>query len=119
MSYLDQMKEENEAVEERYELAMERIGTMLDESEETWLFKGENKEFFLYFNTVKKYLLNIQKAYSLVATGKTKSMSVEALQELNHGLFASLGLDTKEAYQESFLNPEYAVSRLGKKMESC
>lgn len=115
MSYLDEVKEENESVKERYELAMERIGTLLEETEDTWLFQEENKNFFLYFNTVKEFLLKIQNAYQLVSVGETKKMSLEELKELNHGLHQCVGLDTKEAYENSFLNPEYAAAKLGKK----
>lgn len=115
MSYLDEVREENESVKERYELAMERINTMLEEKEDTWLMKEENKGFFLYFKAVKEYLLKIQKAYGFVETGETKKMSLEALQELNHSLFESLGLENRESYKNSFLDPEYAVNKLGKK----
>lgn len=115
MSYLDRLWEENESVMERYDLSMERIHTMLSEEEDTWLYKEENKEFFLYFKAVKEYLLKIEEAYKLVTIEETKKMSLEALQAMNHGLFASLGLDSREAYEESYLNPEYSVARLGKK----
>ena len=115
MSYLDEIKEENESVKERYELAMERINTMLEENEGTWLWEEENQNFFCYFQTVKMYLQKIQKAYDLVITGETKKMSLEALQELNHDLYQTLGLEKQESYENSFLNPKYAVEKLGKK----
>ena len=115
MSYIDEIKEENESVKERYELAMERINTMLEENEGTWLWEEENQNFFCYFQTVKKYLQKIRKAYDLVITGETKKMSLEALQELNHDLYQTLGLEKQESYENSFLNPKYAVEKLGKK----
>ncbi len=115
MSYLDEIREENESVKERYGLAMERISTILEETEESWLFQEENENFFLYFKTVKEFLLRVQHAYQLVTNGETKKMSLEELKELNHGLHQSVGLDSIESYESSFLNPEYAVKKLGKK----
>ncbi|SET57082.1 Thermophilic metalloprotease (M29) [[Clostridium] polysaccharolyticum] len=115
MSYLDQLREENESVKERYELAMDRVNTMLEEKESTWLFQEENENFFCYFQEVKEYLKKIEKTYGLVVTGETKTMALEALQELNHDLYQTLGLDKQESYETSFLNPQYAAMKLGKK----
>lgn len=117
MSYLEEIKEENEAVLERYELAMERVNTMLEDEEDTWLYKKENYHFFVYFKTVKSFLQSIQIAYDLVRSGEIKEMSLEALEQLNHGLFSWItgeGIDGL-SYENSFANPEYAVRMLGKK----
>lgn len=117
MSYLNEIKEENESVLERYELAMERVNTMLEEEEDTWLYKKENYNFFVYFKTVKSYLKVIGETYELVKNGHTKEMSMEALQELNHGLYSWITGEGIEglSYENSFTNPEYAVKMLGKK----
>lgn len=117
MSYLDELKEENEAVLERYELAMERVNTMLEEKEDTWLYQKENYHFFVYFKTVKSFLQSIQVVYDLVRSGELKEMSLEALEQLNHGLFRWITGEGAEglSYENSFTNPEYAVRMLGKK----
>lgn len=117
MSYLNEIKEDNEFVQERFELATERVNTMLTEEEDTWLYKKENKAFFEYFKTVKSFLQALHAAYEKVKSGELKTMSLEELEQMNHGLFSYITGDGVEgaSYENSFLNPEYAVKMLGKK----
>lgn len=117
MSYLDEIREENESVQERFELAMERVETMLTEKEDTWLYKKENEAFSLYFKTVKSFLQKLHAAYERVKSGEIKTMSLEELEQMNHGLFGYITGECVKgvSYENSFLNPEYAVRMLGKK----
>ena len=117
MSYLDEIREENEAVQERYELAMERVNTMLEEGEDTWLYKKGNEAFYHYFKSVKEFLKKIDEAYQLVVSGEIKKNSIEELEKINHDLYSCITGEGIEgmSYDNSFLNPEYAVSMLGKK----
>lgn len=117
MSYLDEIKQENEVVQERYELAMERVHTMLEDGEDGWLYKEENEAFYNYFKSVKEFLLKIDEAYKLVASGELKNKSMEELEQINHGLFSCITGEGVEGmtYENSFPNPEYAVKMLGKK----
>lgn len=117
MGYLEEILEENESVLERYELAMERVNTMLEEQEDTWLYQKENYNYFVYFKTVKSYLQAIGQAYELVKSGAVKEMSMEALEQLNHGLYSFVTGEGVEglSYENSFTNPAYAVKMLGKK----
>lgn len=117
MSYLDEIREENELVQERYELAMERIQTLLEEEEDSWLYQKENASYFAYFKTVKVFLQSIAHAYELVKSGKIKTMTIEDLAQLNHNLYSCItgeGVDGL-TYANSFTNPQYAVKELGKK----
>lgn len=117
MGYLEEIREENESVLERYELAMERINTMLEEEEDSWLFQKENYNYFVFFKTVKSFLQAIGQVYELVSNGATKEMSIEELEQMNHGLYSWITGEGVEglSYENSFTNPEYAVNMLGKK----
>jgi len=117
LSYLDEIKEQNEQVLERYELAMERVETLLEEDSSSWLLQKENENYYLYFKTVKEFLLNIKKTFDLVASKKIRDLSLEELEELNHKLYHYITGDKKAgtSYEDSFTNPRYAVKMLGKK----
>ncbi len=117
MQYLEKIREENESVKERYELAMERVETLFDESDSSWLKKKENYNYFLYFVHVQNFLKSIKTAYELVESGEIKNYSIEALKQLNHGLYGWITGEEIEglSYENSFTNPAYAVKMLGKK----
>lgn len=117
MSYLDEIREENEQVFERYQLAMERVETLLEEEEGSWLLQKENENFYQYFKVAKEYLLEIKNVYNLVSTGEIKNLSLQELEQLNHKLYSYIIGNKAEgtSYETSFTNPRFAAEKLGKK----
>lgn len=102
------MKQE-ELILERYGLAMARIKEIPDES-----ICGE--AYRDYFMRMADFVLLMDKTYGLVESGELRRMSMEALQEHNHALYADI---LPAHYGESYANPEYAVNRLDKSIGRC
>ncbi len=119
MSYLEKLKRENEAVRERYELAIEKIGRVAAgelEVEEIY------KEYFLKLakmillidkaaklSDVKKIEDGIEEIYSLEMLPLTKC-SMEELEALNKELYKDI---KPQAYETSYGNPSFAVEKFG------
>lgn len=105
MNYKESMREENESVRERYELAIERI--------------TEIKKETVIGETVREYFIKtasfIEKAAALLKLAEEdhlKDMTREELAALNSELYEDI---QKEQYESSYANPSYAVKKLGKK----
>ncbi|QHQ61165.1 aminopeptidase [Anaerocolumna sedimenticola] len=104
MKYTELFKESNEEIRERYELSMERIGTILNEQ----VMKEPVRD---YFNKTAEFILKIKELVTLVETDKLSQMTLEDLKKLNNELYEDV---IPENYENSFGNPRYAVKKLGK-----
>lgn len=98
-------KEENDEVMERYALSMGRIEEIINEE----TVKEEYRDFFV---KTAKFILLIKEVADLTCKDSLKDKSLEELQELNHKLYEDI---LPENYKESYGNPTYAVSKLGKR----
>ncbi len=99
MAYL----EENIAVSERYELALNRIRGIAGED-------VLEEPYRSYFKKEAEFLLTLANLYEQVQYGDYEQFTVEELREKNRILYA----EPKENYEESYLNPAYSVSVFGK-----
>lgn len=90
-------------INERYELAAERISEMAAEH-------LDNKEFDLYFQSVRSFIEMIKETYSWASANGPDKDSLELLQKRNHDLYADI---LPENYDVSYGNPTYACAKLG------
>lgn len=106
MAYKELLKEENESVQERYQLAIERIQLFLD---------GDTliKEPFLdYFVSVSNFILMMDTLKKHVDTEDMKEASFAEMKQYNRSLYQDI-LSEDGAYEKSYANPAYAVKQLG------
>ena len=99
---------------ERFELAADRLTECLHEQ-----FPVETYD--RYFKEAAGFLKEMCTQYSDIASGAfcVNTLSLEELQERNHRLYANI---LPAQYEESFLNPAYAVKELGEeygRLMSC
>lgn len=90
-----QTTQSKEWIEERYELAMERVKEIADKPE-------LSSPFDTYFQTVSKFILFVNE--------KDTTVTLEEKQAKNHALYEDILL---ENYEHSYGNPSYAVKELG------
>ena len=100
MKYLNLFKIENENIEDRYTLAVERIELILQE-------ETVKRPYRDYFTKMASFLMLIDKLTSLITEDKLKNLSLEELKELNHKLYEDI---LEENYEESYANPSLSVS---------
>ncbi|WOO39160.1 aminopeptidase [Anaerocolumna sp. AGMB13020] len=99
------MKEQNDSIRERYELAVWRVKEIKKEES----VKEPYRDYFM------KAAAFIEKAVdfsALTEQNKLKDLSLEELQALNKSLYEDI---LPENYESSYANPAYAAERLGKK----
>ena len=95
-------------MEERYNLAIDRMKAIIEE-------KTVAEPYREYFQHVARFILKLDELKQNVESGKQKEMSEEELQEEMKDLYA----DELEAnYEKSYANPAYAVSVLGEELGS-
>lgn len=95
-------------MEERYNLAIDRMKAIIEE-------KTVAEPYREYFQHVARFILKLDELKQNVESGKQKEMSEEELQEEMKDLYA----DELEAnYEKSYANPAYAVSVLGGELGS-
>ena len=99
------MKEENQ-IRERYELTIERIGAILQEETVAPLYLA-------YFQSVARFILNINEIYCHICERNTADCSIEELEIENQNLYEDV---LAENYEHSYANPTYAVSLFGKEI---
>lgn len=104
MRTLDILREENEEIKERYELARERIAAFRRE-------ESVREPFREYFAAMADFVALVTDAADKVFSGELYRMSLEELQQLNHALYADI---LPEHYGQSCGNPAYAVKKFGK-----
>lgn len=109
MSLLKNMKcrelwaQENERTAERYELAMERIAQIQEDT-------ACAAEYRDYFKQVSGYLLTVKGLVEDIEDGTFDAMSYQELEDCQNRLYSDL---LPEAYPHSYANPAYAVQKLG------
>lgn len=105
MKYIELLRDEYEDFLERYELSMERIQSILDET-------TIKEEYLDYFLKTAKFILKIREVVSYVSEDKLKDLSLEELKKLNDSLYEDI---LPENYETSYANPAYAANKLGLK----
>lgn len=104
MNYITYYKEENEAVKERYQLVMGRVFEIA---------KGEDtvpEKFREYFKKQAERLLLIKKLYDMSEKGEYRNKTEEELKSINDMLHQEI----RNNYDESYLNPQYMMNKIGK-----
>ncbi len=97
------MQEEQELLEERYALSVERIAQIEEQPEVP-------EPFCDYFARTASFLMQMHRLLEQVEKGRLEEYRLEQWQELNHSLYEDI---LPEQYKESYANPDYAVDRLG------
>lgn len=103
MKYKELMKEDNEAIRERYDLAMERIAMILEE-------KTVSERMASYFQSVASFVRMVKNVVTLVEEEKLSTLSEQELKSLNSALYNEIAGDN---YLVSYANPTYACGQLG------
>lgn len=106
MKYWELLKEENEAVAERHELAMERIGHMKEE-------ETVGEPYRAFFERTVQFIELIEETFQKQMDGTLAAMSQKEAAEFNRTLYADI---LPGAYEKSFANPDYAAKELERTM---
>lgn len=93
-------------ITERYELAVGRIREIPMEETAALSYRP-------YFVKVSRFILLLHELRKENASGSYRSKSMEELEQWNQELYEDI---LPEHYDESYANPEYAVSRLGQEI---
>lgn len=99
MNYQELWKEDNEAIRERYELALERIKMIREEH----TVSAELQDYFMQ-------AANVVEAATEYLDFDYRQYSMEELEAGNQRLYGEL---QAEAYEKSYANPQYAEKQLG------
>lgn len=105
MKYDMLFKEDNAAIRERYDLAMERI--KLIEQEET-----VRAPFLDYFHKTASFVLLVKNIVDMSEENRLSALPLKELQSFNRTLYEDIIQDN---YHSSYTNPTYACEWLGKK----
>lgn len=111
MGYQELLREENDSVKERYQLAMERIQLFAG---------GESKieePYYDYFKRTASFLLVMDDLKRHVDCGDMADASFEEMKKYNRFLYQDI-LNEDNAYEISYANPAYAGKKLGEKYGS-
>lgn len=103
MTYQEQKSEDNKRIRERYDLIMERCGTVYEETD-------YHTPVSDYFHMVSGFLLQIDELVLHIERKDFEHFSFEQLQQYNHALYEDI---LEENYNTSYGNPDYAADRLG------
>lgn len=103
MDYREMFREENDAVRERYCLAVERIEDMVKE-------KTAAEPFQICFQKMAEFYLLLTQVVEKKEQNTWENMTLEELAAWNHTLYGDI---LGENYQVSFANPAYAAKMLG------
>jgi len=104
--YSELFKEENENVQERYDLTMERIRTFLDGD------TSIEEPYLDYFKDVACFLLQMDDLKKHVDSKDMKDSSFVQMQAYNASLYEDV-LQENGNYDNSYANPSFAVGKLG------
>lgn len=99
MNYQELWKEDNAAIRERYELALERIKMIREEH----TVSAELQDYFIQ-------VANVVEAATEYLDFDYRQYSMEELEAGNQRLYGEL---QAEAYEKSYANPQYAEKQLG------
>ncbi len=105
MKYISLFKDENEAIQERYELCMERIDAIL--CEET-----VREPFRQFFHKTASFIKLVGNTAGMALEDRLGALSLSEWKGLNQALYADISGDN---YHVSFTNPSYACTMLGDK----
>ena len=94
---------QNDFMNERYDLTIERIKMIIDEETTAERFRD-------YFRTVARFILEIDQILNRIHKKPTEDCTVEELKEENQKIYKDI---LENNYQKSYANPSYAVERLG------
>jgi leucyl aminopeptidase (aminopeptidase T) len=103
MDYKLLYKENNDAIRERYDLAMERIALMMEE-------KTVGERFLPYFQRTAAFVLLIRNVVEMVEDGRLSKLTLKEQEALNRTLYEDIAGDN---YHSSFTNPAYACQMFG------
>ncbi len=99
-------KENMDFLTERFELVKERIESIAEEKDPEGICCG-------FFSVTAQWIIEVCRAWDYVGNDAYENASMEELKALNRKLYLPA---TKENYEESFLNPTYAVEEAGREM---
>lgn len=102
----DLFREDNEAIRERYELAMERIALMEQEN-------STREPLRQYFYHMASFVALIKNVVQMVNEDRMSKLSIKELQSINRTLYDDIAGDN---YLSSYTNPAYACVLLGDKV---
>ncbi len=91
---------------ERYELTIERIRSIVEEETISVLYRD-------YFQSVAKFILEIHAIKERLQKKPNEKCTLEELQMENESIYRDI---TGEHYETSYANPAYAVAKLGKEI---
>ena len=94
---------DQEILQERYDLCMERIALLEQET-------AAPAPFDVYFRSIASFLRLMDHVRKELISGKTAEYSLEEWQALNHAMYEDI---LPENYETSYANPAYAVRMLG------
>ncbi len=103
MKFKELFLEDNEAVEERFNLSMDRIKNIINE-------ESVKEPYANYFKSVSKFIMQIWELINKLDKNQFEEMSLEELKDYNNSLYFDL---FENQYKKSYANPEYAVIELG------
>ncbi len=105
MKYSNLFKEDNEAIQERYMLSMERIDAILQE-------ETVREPFRQYFYRTATFIKLVENVARMVMEERIGQLSLPELKGLNQALYEDI---IGDQYQFSYTNPAYACDKLGDK----
>ncbi len=105
MKYNELFKDENEAIQERYELCIERIDAILKE-------ETVREPFRQYFHRTAAFIKLVSNTAEMAMEDRLGALSLSELKGLNQALYEDISGDN---YHVSFTNPSYACAKLGDK----
>lgn len=103
MNYRILLKEENDAVKERFDLVSERIAGIAVEDSVPEPYRD-------YFKRTAEFILQMKQLLQDCENGRFDGMRLEELKKRNEALYEDI-LPGK--YETSYANPAYAANRLG------
>ncbi len=104
MRVLEILKEENEGVKERYELARQRIALFGEERSVREPFRG-------YFIEMAEFIEKLTQVVDFVFSGELYKLPLDELKKLNNKLYEDI---LPENYNKSYADPAFSVGRFGK-----
>ena len=108
VKYKELFKENNEDVDERYILMMERIDSLLD-GEDASLSGNKYKDYFI---KTAQFIKRLDEWKRFVYNGGLEKEDLEVLKNWNVKLYEDI-IEETGAYGTSYANPSYAVEKLG------
>ena len=103
MGYRELYQESNEQAAERFELVMERIAQIAEQTDVPEVYDD-------YFKKTAAFLLQLKEIVTEKENASTETKTMEALEQENKALYEDL---FAENYATVYGNPAYAVEKLG------